>query len=304
MATAAEPAEMASARLRRWIAGALLLALAALDMATAVAAARSPYFHAGAPLPILGAAARSLTAIAVALRLGHAALPVPYRRFRGALVLSLLSLWAPRPVWLYTAARPAFDPFAPMVASLVHVIPLSLAAVVFMQAAVEGPEPMGASRSRRFLRGPLPRIAALIPLAGYPMQVPWVWDPTRRGLLFLAGLAWMAILGGCAIMGVAALLRRLRVERDPGAPAAARCALLGIGAAVVVYLGVRVVTGDLGDWAGSLMADLGRPYGPFSFFAVRRSTADSAGSLGFSFALLAFVATTWWAGRAGGRLTA
>ncbi len=276
------------ARAPRWAAAAALLVIAAIDVVTAAVGAGAPYVHAGAPAALLGAATRAAASGILAAELFTRRRPV-LRGFGATVAFSLVSLWAPRSVWLYTVAQPRFDPIAPMVASLAHVVGLALAAGAFLGAAAAG-GPAAGFWGRQLRGGFLVRVALLAPLLGYPLQVRLMFGEASRGfrdLVWAIGGAWLALLVGAFAAGAYGLASRARGVSEPAARADARAGLAGVAAGVVLYLLVRALSGDLWAWAGSVLADLSYPYGPFSLFAVRASAADPPGMVGLSCAALA-----------------
>lgn len=277
-----------------------LLALAALDLATAAVGGGGPYLSAGAPATILGAAARAAAAGLAASALLTGRRP-GLRGFAGVVVFGLVSLWAPRPVWLYTARHPAFDPFAPALANLLHVAGLSLLAGAFLRAASGRPRPSAGFWARQWRGGVLARLAVIAPLLGYRVQVEQMMgelSSTGRELLIVVGGVWLALFAGCFVVGLVSVTRRAARHGDLDARANAGVALRALAFAVALYLLVRALSGDLWMWAGSVLEDFAKPYGPFSLFAVRASAADTPGTVGFSCALLALAGTLASRGRA------
>lgn len=274
-----------------------LIVVAVLDLATALRGGGPPYLDAGAPGTVLGAGARAAAAglLARALLVDRS----PLRRFAAAALFGLVSLWAPRPVWLYTARHPAFDPFAPMIANLLHVIGIAFLAGAFLRGAAGPRDPAAGFWARQLRGGGLVRLAAIVPVAGYPLQTKLMfgeWAEGGRLALVALGWAWLAVVAACFAGGLAILARRTGAGiRTPiaAAPRPAlvrgdRAALGAFAGAALIYLLVRLLAGDLGSWVSHLVADLARPFGPFSLFSVRASAADTAGTVGFSCALLAF----------------
>jgi hypothetical protein len=265
-----------------------LLVVAALDLLTAATAEGAPYWHAAAPEALLGAGARAATAAALARSLVRRGYD-PLRPFAATLVFALLALWTPRPVWLYTTRHPAFDPYAPMLANLLHIVWLSLAALGFLRAA--GTTAHAATgKPPRTRAGLAFRLGLLLPLAGYPLQVgPMLgrWGEPERLALTAVGAAWLAGLALCLGLAAAEIARAARAP-DPDRARVGRRVAAGTAAALGMDLLVRALAGDLARWAAAFVADLDAPYGPFSLFAVRVATADPPGTVAFSCALLAF----------------
>lgn len=258
--------------------GALLLAVAAaLDLSSSLLGGGEPYVQAGTPPTVLGAVSRALTAgiLAYALLTGR----TPVRRYAWVVGFGLIALWAPRAVWIYTARHPALDPWAPALSNLLLVASVAVLAGAFLRSAAEPPSGSERFWGRQLRGGIVLRLAAILPLAGYMLQAKLAlgdWGARGRAFLVGLGLAWWAVLAACFAGGIAWLLRRQRA------------ALWGVCAAVVVYLMVRLLAGDLGAWSSHLISDFRLPFGPLSLFAVRASSADTAGGVAFSCALLAF----------------
>lgn len=268
---------------------ALLFALAAADLAVAAFGGGAPYLQTGAPATLLGAAARAGTAciLAYALFTGRTLV----RDYGWVIAFGLVAVWAPRPVWMYTARHPELDPWAPVIASLVHVVAIAVFAGELLRSAAGPPRHLERFWARQRRGGIVARLAVVAPLGGYMLQAKLAfgeWGDRGRMLLMALGLVWWAVLVATFVLGIAALARRARTAPGGRWKGNARAVLWALAAALVVYLAVRFLAGDLDTWAAHLVSDFRLPYGPFSLFAVRASAADTAGTVGFSCALLAF----------------